>query len=257
VNAGTLQDGLTTAWLGRALSFVDVVDSTNRWAADELAARVQSDGAVFVASRQTRGRGTGGSLWCSDDPDGLWFSVVVHEPVRTAPLSFLPGVALVDLVREELGVDDVHLKWPNDVLSADRKLAGILLESQRQVDGRQAWIMGIGVNVNQAHLPNAAGAAVSLRLLTGRRLRIEAVFQRLLARVEQLYDERADLIALWRERSRMIGKRVRATRRGDAAWVHVLGIDANGHLQVVRDDGMRETWVSSADLDIDRSWARL
>lgn len=255
MNARTLQDGLATAWLGRALAFVESVDSTNRWAADELAARVLPPGAVFVAERQTRGRGTGGTRWLSDDADGLWFSAVLHEPICTAPLSFLPAIALVDLAREELGIADVHLKWPNDVLSADRKLAGILLESQRQSDGRQAWIVGIGVNVNQARLPPEAGAAVSLRLLTGRTLRREAVFQRLLLRIEKLYDERTDLIARWRERSRMIGKRVRATRGGRVAWVHVLDIDAHGHLRIVHDDGARETWVSSTDLDIDRSWA--
>lgn len=254
MNERSLRDGLATTWLGRTMFYADSVDSTNLWAARSSGTNPQVEGAVFVAARQTRGRGSGGSRWYSDDTDGLWFSIVLREPVRVQPLSFLPGVALVDLLRQEIGVD-AHLKWPNDVLVGDRKLAGILVESQQQSDASTAWIVGIGLNVNQvAFPPELADTAVSLRLLTGRPFRRQSLLQRLLQQIERIYRTDVDVVQLWRTRTRMIGARVRATRRGVPSWVHVVGVNDAGHLQVIAADGSQQTWVSSTDLDLGREF---
>jgi BirA family biotin operon repressor/biotin-[acetyl-CoA-carboxylase] ligase len=247
MNAASLRDGLATRWLGRELLCFARIPSTN----DELTAMVRrgsaAEGLVVVAARQARGRGTGDARWHSDHEEGLWFSFALREPLRVRPLSFLPGIALVDWLREELGVE-AWLKWPNDVLVAGRKLAGFLVEGERAPDGAAWWVVGCGVNVEQRTFEEEIAArAVSLRMASGRSHAREDVLRGMLHRMEELYARGADLVAAWPSRSAMVGREVRASVKGRQVGVWVHGLTDDGHLLVEHGDGRREAWVSSAD----------
>jgi BirA family biotin operon repressor/biotin-[acetyl-CoA-carboxylase] ligase len=248
MNAESLAAGLTTERFGRRIVFAETMASTSEAAAAALAGEDLPEGTVFVASRQTRGKGTGGNRWLSSDSEGLCVSLVLQEPIARQPLSFLPALALVDVLRERYAVS-AHVKWPNDVLVEERKIAGILVETQMQPSRRTAWIVGIGVNVAQTAFDDEIeGRAVSLRMATGRRHARTELFHLLMARMEQIFDARADLVELWRQRTRMIGRRIVAQRAGRALAATVLGITPSGHLQVVLDDGAREEWVARVDI---------
>src|SRR6185436_20413024 len=112
-NAESLAAGLTTERFGRRIVFAETMASTNEAAAAALAREDLPDGTAFVASRQTRGKGTGGNRWLSSDGEGLCVSLVLQEPIAQKPLSFLPGIALVDVLRADYRIA-AHLKWPND-----------------------------------------------------------------------------------------------------------------------------------------------
>lgn len=249
MDAAAWIDGLKTQRLGRHVVYAEAVDSTNVRAAAALAEGALPEGVAFVASRQLRGKGTGSNRWHSDDDHGLCASVVLHEPLAVQPLSFLPAIALVDVLRADYGVD-AHLKWPNDVLVGERKLSGMLVESQVQPDRRLAWIVGIGVNVNQTGFgPEIRDLAVSMRMVTGRTHSRVELFQRLMLRMERLYDSREDLVPMWRERTEMLGKRIAARRQGERMLVTVVGVSPQGHLLVVRDDGEPEEWVARVEIE--------
>lgn len=242
---------LRTSRFGRPLLLYEVVDSTNSRLAALAARGGLAEGTTFVARRQTRGRGTAGKRWWSDDDRGLWFSVLLREPLAKQPLSFVPGIALVDAIAETSGVR-AWLKWPNDVYVDDRKLAGILVESVPRSEDAVAWVVGVGVNVDQTDLPEpVADTAVSLRLLTGRRQDLEALLVAFLERFEEIYDDpRFDPIEEFRARSRMLGHRLRA-RRGKTILEGVArDVTPEGHLEVMLADGRLERWVSVADLDV-------
>ena len=123
------------------------------------------DGTLIWAKEQTAGRGRRGRIW--DSPEGnLYLSLILRPevPLRTASqLSFVAALALFDALGNisEPG-HQIKLKWPNDVLLQDKKVAGILLESQTDSKEAPAWvILGIGVNV--AHFPkNTVFPATSL-----------------------------------------------------------------------------------------------
>ncbi|MBV2193614.1 MAG: biotin--[acetyl-CoA-carboxylase] ligase [Azonexus sp.] len=146
---------------------VDVLaecDSSN----SRLMARAEagaSGGTVIVAERQTAGRGRRGRGWLSAPGESLTFSLLWRFPPGTAldGLSLAVGVALARAF-EALGIEDIRLKWPNDVLLRGRKLAGILIElvsSPRAAQGPAA-IIGVGINLRlPAALPDdiRAGAA--------------------------------------------------------------------------------------------------
>lgn len=192
---------------GYRLQAQDSIGSTN---AEALAAASAGDagGLWIVARQQTAGRGRRGRPWSS--PHGnLAASLLLLpdvDPAVSATLGFVAGVALSralaavlprGLVR--IGIDGadaadgsgrVALKWPNDVLADGAKLAGILLEAGKAPDGRQAIVVGIGINVVAAPegLPYPATSIAGLGVIRT----AEQVF-------EGLSDTWVDAFALWNE----------------------------------------------------------
>lgn len=135
----------------------DEVASTNDVAKD-LAAEGATEGTLVVAESQSAGRGRRGKPW-SSPPGNLYMSLVMRPvcpPATAVQLGFVAGVALWDAISDfdDPGIP-LTLKWPNDVLLGDRKVAGILLESATKADGGLDWVV-IGIGVNTAHHPPEA-----------------------------------------------------------------------------------------------------
>jgi BirA family biotin operon repressor/biotin-[acetyl-CoA-carboxylase] ligase len=130
------------------------------------AAQGAAAGTIVGADEQTAGQGRMGRAWHSPAGTGLYFTVILRLPVppQDLPLVTLAlGLGVADAIQMFGGVTP-DLRWPNDVLVNERKLAGILtvLESG-------AVLAGVGVNVNQDEFPeDLAGLATSLRIETGR-----------------------------------------------------------------------------------------
>ena len=256
MNERSFRRGLQTTVFGQHLIFYPVTDSTNTRAKELMSRETVPQGTVVVAERQTAGRGTGGHRWESAAPDSLLFSLVLQPPLRHQPLSFLPGVALARTLRERYAID-AHLKWPNDVLVGDRKLAGILCEGVSQAQAQPAWVVGVGINVNQRTFPESIrDIAISMRHVSGTSYSIETLLQDYLFEMEQLYHSEENLVDAWQQYTRMVGKTIRTTRHGTAESVNVkvLGLSPEGYLRVEYADGCCETWMSTAHLDIDRDY---
>ncbi|MBN1773537.1 MAG: biotin--[acetyl-CoA-carboxylase] ligase [Deltaproteobacteria bacterium] len=182
--------------LGATRETHDVVSSTMEPAA--AAARAgAADGHVVLARRQTAGRGRTGRVWHSDDDGGLYLSVVLRGfdgPTGAAGLTLAAGLGVAAAVRR-LGTADVRLKWPNDVLLGERKVAGILSEWL----GEGTAVVGVGLNVGQTAFPaELAATATSLALATGAAPTPEAELEVLLE---------------------ALGGAVAAFRTGGLAWV--------------------------------------
>src|SRR5215470_6491119 len=145
---------------------VRVVEETGSTNADLLAkARSGADeGLVLVAEAQTSGRGRMGRRWISPPRRALTFSVLLRPPVPPALLGWVPllaGVAVASALERTAGVD-ARLKWPNDVLVGDAKLAGILAE--RWGD---AVVVGTGINGLQQRGELPVPTATSLVMARG------------------------------------------------------------------------------------------
>ncbi len=131
------------------LEILDHVPSSNILLL-QRAAQGAPSGSVLAAEWQSAGRGRMGRVWHSGLGDALTFSLLWRFESGLAGLSGLSlavGVAVVRALHE-LGVRDVGLKWPNDVLLHDGKLAGILLEAQGDMLGPSAVVIGIGINLS-------------------------------------------------------------------------------------------------------------
>ena len=153
LDAASIRGGLDPSGraLVGALEIFDVIDSTNRYLLD-CAANRSIEGSVCLAEMQTSGRGRRGRNWASPFASNIYLSVGmrVDELPAIQALSLAVGVAVVDALAD-VGAEGVGLKWPNDVLSRERKLAGILLELVRPDDRAAAVVIGIGVNVRVPH----------------------------------------------------------------------------------------------------------
>jgi BirA family biotin operon repressor/biotin-[acetyl-CoA-carboxylase] ligase len=233
---------------GRELILRERTDSTNSELARRLREQPLAAGTVLRALRQSHGRGTSGRVWHSDDEDGLWFSLLLREPLRVRPLSFLPAIALADLAREDLGIA-ASLKWPNDLLAGGRKLAGVLVESVPDPRRQTCWIVGVGLNVNQITLAAPiAELATSLRLITGRTHDPAELLRALLRRMEQLWDDAVDLVAAWPLRSEQIGAPVELRSGERTVTGTAVGLSPEGHLLVRTQAGRIERVISPTQL---------
>ncbi len=145
-----------------AIRYFEQIDSTS----DEAIRWVQAgapDLALVVANEQTHGRGRAGRPWYTPPDATLAFSLVLRIPAQdSAPqpfplyrLSGLGALAVCAAFQKNYGVPS-QIKWPNDVLIAQRKVAGILVELEWQGDNLSAIILGIGINITRQAIPSSS-----------------------------------------------------------------------------------------------------
>lgn len=173
--------------LWSSVSVASATGSTNADAAD-AARRGAAEGAVFTTHVQTSGRGRLDRSWDAPPGSGVAVSVVLRPDgvaaARWAWLPLLVGLA-VDAALHDLGVDSA-VKWPNDVLVEDRKIAGILLERVETPTGPAA-IVGIGLNVSMTRAELPVPTATSLALEDATTVDRTVVLRAVLRAVEGLY----------------------------------------------------------------------
>jgi BirA family biotin operon repressor/biotin-[acetyl-CoA-carboxylase] ligase len=169
---------------GHVYRYAEVVPSTQRMLADD-----DGEGAVAVAEEQTEGRGRLGRSWEAPAGTSVLVSVLLLPAVRAArlpELSLVAGGAVAEAIVEVTGIEPT-IKFPNDLLIAGRKVAGILAESS---EGRV--VLGIGVNTNQTReqLPaEAQTEPTSLRLELGEPVNRVQLLAAILLQLERAYDE--------------------------------------------------------------------
>jgi BirA family biotin operon repressor/biotin-[acetyl-CoA-carboxylase] ligase len=202
--------GTRLGLFAHALRCFSTVTSTNDLAM-RLADLGGEEGTVILADAQTAGRGRRGREWFSPPGSGIYVSVVLRPFDESAGpfhwmasrLTVTAGVALAEGVRASTGLP-VELKWPNDLVVGRRKLGGILTEMSTTGAGRQAVVVGIGVNVRRATYPSRLSAvATSLEAELGRRVDRAPVLVETLAALAMRYQElrgaRFDaILAAWR-----------------------------------------------------------
>jgi len=231
-------------WVREILLF-DRVDSTNRIAL-EMASQGLPEGIVILAEAQEKGKGRLGREWFSPEGKNLYFSLLLrpYQPVRDFPLfSLATSVALVEAIQRVTGLA-VQIKWPNDLVLGEKKLAGILLESEVRGEQAPPLVVGIGVNVNiqlEEFPPELQKTATSLQSALGQTidradLLIE-IFNALAEQYSLLADQKELLIQKVRQLCQTLGKRVRieTARQEFEGWAEDLQED--GALLIRMGDG--------------------
>lgn len=164
----------------------DAVDSTNAFLKRLARERSISDYTVVTTHYQTKGKGQAGNHWVSNPGENLLFSVYkrVHELAAVHQFYINMGVSLaVYQALKRFSVPELYIKWPNDILSANRKICGMLLENTVQNGFIQASVIGIGLNVNQCDFPGLPHAS-SLRRILGAPLDLEVVLKVILEELQ-------------------------------------------------------------------------
>ncbi len=218
------------------------VDSTMD-IARKLAREDCPDFTVVIAESQRRGRGRLGRRWNSA-AGGLYFTIVLRPqiaPVLSARVNFFASLMLVLTLREELGIA-AAVKWPNDILVGERKLAGMLSEME-SAGGEVSFVnIGIGINVNNDPVlqePNAVSLRVLMGKPVGRRKLLEAFLDRLERNIDQAAS--AQIVDRWKRHTTTLGRAVRVVTRRRVFQGLAMDVDANGALLLRQTDGTLQT----------------
>jgi len=218
------------------------IGSTNTWLMDQARAGA-AEGLVAVADEQTAGRGRLGRKWVAPSGASLLMSVLLRPRGLAADRLHLAtaavSLAAADAVVKAAGIAP-ELKWPNDLVVAGRKLAGVLTEVEW--GDEPAVVVGIGVNCTwPPDLPaEIADVAISANHVAGRDVDREDLLALLLEGVAARLDGGWDAVAAeYAERCATIGRDVRVELTDAAFAGRATGVTSDGHLVVETGDGRR------------------
>ncbi len=245
LDVARLRQALEGRRIGVPLVYRESTGSTNDDAM-ELGRRGAEEGTTVLADQQSHGRGRLGRRWESPPGRNLYLSVVLRPPIRAADapqLGIVAGVAVVEAIRRWL--PEAVLKWPNDVLVAGRKIAGILVEMAAKEEAVDFVVVGIGVNVNlqlddlPAELQQTAG---SIAQALGREVDRTEVALAVLEQLEREYERYlqhgfAPIRTRWLDRAGILDRRLVVDSGGTKQEGIAVGLSETGALQLQRDDG--------------------
>lgn len=249
---------LKTEALGRHIVCFDVTESTND-AAKRAGTEGAPHGTLFIAEKQTKGRGRLGRTWDSGYRKGIWMSLLLRPSISPEDVVVVTLAAAVAVV---LGIRDVTglccgIKWPNDIIAEGKKLCGILTEMNSEMEKVNYLVIGAGINYSQEDLdfpPELRGHAVSLMtLLANNPVRNKTsrsiIVAEVLNRMEELYNmilsgETHRIIDLWKEYTITLGKRVRVISIKDEYMGVAMDITGRGGLLVNLDEGVLREFTS-------------
>ncbi len=161
---------------------LDATDSTNDFLKRLSGEQALENFTVVTAENQTNGKGQMGAKWDSETGKNLIFSVLVKNVLNTISEIFDLNVAValsVLTTLEKNNIPNLSIKWPNDILSDNKKVAGILIENTIKNKGEIISIIGVGLNVNQINFDNLPKAS-SLAVIMKKELDKEVILKQLI-----------------------------------------------------------------------------
>lgn len=244
--SGHQQDwDMRTKWAGRQIVFYEITDSTNV-RAKELAEQGAGQGTLVVAEAQTAGRGRSGRSWLSPAGSNLYFSLLLRPdcPVDCAPmLTLVMALAVSEAIGEVCGVN-AGIKWPNDLVAEQKKLAGILTEMSLLGRSMQYVVIGVGINVKKQNFPpELETRAVSLEEAAGRYVSRKQLLEKIMERFETAYadflqtGELSRLCRAYNARLVNCGRQVRVLDPAGEYSGVAEGINERGELLVRTENG--------------------
>ncbi len=228
----------------RAIIRLESVDSTNNYAANLVRLSSPPEGTVITAQEQLSGKGQRGSVWESALGENLLCSIVLYPSYLNSSNHFylikVVALALRELV-EEHTEQDVYIKWPNDIMVKNKKIAGILMEAVWSDQRMQSAVIGIGLNVNQTSFETSR--ATSLKLLARKSGDVDDCLKGLLTYLEKYLlklqsGQFTDIARLYRENLFRLGQVSRFIFNGNELDAMITGVDEEGRLRLYTDKGV-------------------
>ncbi|WP_077403729.1 biotin--[acetyl-CoA-carboxylase] ligase [Cellulophaga omnivescoria] len=166
---------------------LNATNSTNQYLKELIMSTKVDDFTVVTTKNQEQGRGQMGTKWLAEPGKNLTFSVLKKgEALEVADqflLNMCVSLAMYEALKE-LNIPNLTVKWPNDILSANSKICGILIENILTGSKIQSSIIGIGLNVNQLSFNNLPNVS-SLKLLKGETFNLDEVLQLIIVKLKK------------------------------------------------------------------------
>ncbi len=222
---------------------LDAIDSTNEFLKGLSNKEDLENFTVVTAENQTKGKGQMGAVWNSEVGKNLIMSVLVKDFLSEINEIFNLNIAVATAVITALkkqNIPNLSIKWPNDILSANKKIGGILIENSIKSDGTILSIVGLGLNVNQTNfegLPKASSLAVVMEHELNKEELLSAIVTQLEANVEKSKQNPTSLRQQFVDLLFKKGEPMPFTNQKEEKFMGIIqGISPVGRLQVLLED---------------------
>ena len=242
---------------GREWHFLPETDSTNAEIIRHLPSHPSGEGLVVIADCQTGGKGRSGRVWHSAPGTGIYLSMLIQpklSPEQLPIVTLMAGLATAIAVNEFIP-SPAQLKWPNDLLLNNKKIAGVLCEYH--ATKVPAVIIGIGINVNHTQFPtDIKDIATSIKLESGLEINRTTLIKQLVTQLDFQYSELKSnkvqsLIDNWTLHSDLFGKSISISKGGQSITGKAVRLDNLGRLVILNESG-KEIVLDSGEVRIQR-----
>ena len=229
---------------------LDAIDSTNNYLKKIILNEGINDYTVVTAKFQTQGKGQLGTEWESEHSKNLICSVYKKEiNIKVQDqfvISALVSLALIKTLRK-VNLSNMHIKWPNDIMSDNKKICGILIENIVKENYIKDTVIGIGLNVNQTifnNLPNAA----SIKNLIGTTCSIDEILKDLVKNVKYYFNEldKSSINSIFEKYEdalfRINKPSTFKNSKGEIFSGYIKGVSRSGKLNVMLEDSLVESY---------------
>ena len=223
---------------------LDAIDSTNDFLKGLSQKEKLENYTVVTAKSQTKGKGQMGSNWDSEDNKNLTISILIKKTVfkinEIFNLNILIAVSIIQVLND-LKISNLNIKWPNDIMAENKKIAGILIENTIKENGKIESIVGIGMNVNQTNFDNLPKAS-SLKNIIHQDFDIDTLLENIVFKIENNIEKlkNNDIDSFWNEYENYLFKKGKPTLFEDTDQQRFMGIinrvTRNGQLEVLLED---------------------
>jgi BirA family biotin operon repressor/biotin-[acetyl-CoA-carboxylase] ligase len=222
---------------------LDAIDSTNEFLKGLSNKQELENFTVVTAESQTKGKGQMGAVWTSEVGKNLVMSVLVRDFLfdieAVFNLNVVVSVAVIRIL-ESYSIPELSIKWPNDIMSANKKIGGILIENSIKGDGTITSVVGLGLNINQIQFENLPRAS-SLAVICNSNFDKEEILFQIVSKLEEmipLYNKKA--ISIWEDYSKKlfkIGIPTAFSDGNDQKFMGIItGVSSIGKLQIQLED---------------------
>lgn len=178
--------------IGKVQQRFNSIDSTNKYAIGLLSKIRPKEGTAIIADFQTDGRGQVDSKWQSNSNENILMSIILYPESLAVTNQYLMSCMVSLSIRNVLSsilIDrEIKIKWPNDILCGDKKIAGILIHNTLKGKKLKSSVVGMGININQRYFPSDIPNATSILLESGGAVQIEEVRELLFEELDKRYN---------------------------------------------------------------------
>jgi len=240
---------LNTNIIGKKIFQFETIDSTNDYA--KKIALEELDGTLIISEEQTKGRGRVGRQWYSKSGEGIWMSIILKPDMIPQKAPFITLIAGASIVKalNKLGVK-TFIKWPNDIIINNKKVAGILTELSAEVDKINYIVLGIGINTKTIKFSQEISEIATSLYREGYIISRVDIVRAILEEFEKLYlqyinkNSRKEILSICRRYSSIIGKDVYLIKEDEKELVKCLDMNEYGNLIVRTENNIIKEIIS-------------
>ena len=240
---------LNTNIIGKKIFQFETIDSTNDYA--KKIALEELDGTLIISEEQTKGRGRVGRQWYSKSGEGIWMSIILKPDMIPQKAPFITLIAGASIVKalNKLGVK-TFIKWPNDIIINNKKVAGILTELSAEVDKINYIVLGIGINTKTIKFSQEISEIATSLYREGYIISRVDIVRAILEEFEKLYlqyinkNSRKEILSICRRYSSIIGKDVYLIKEEEKELVRCLDMNEYGNLIVRTENNIIKEIIS-------------